>query len=90
MSAGRRDYFSRGGSCSGWACRPTANATVVHPSVVLPPSCQVGPGSVLLAGVVATTSVRIGAHVAVEAGVVLCHDGVELPADLPRPATPPR
>jgi sugar O-acyltransferase (sialic acid O-acetyltransferase NeuD family) len=51
-------------------------ATVVHPAAVVPPSCQVGPGSVLLAGVVATTNVRVGAHVAVEAGVVLSHDDV--------------
>jgi sugar O-acyltransferase (sialic acid O-acetyltransferase NeuD family) len=49
-------------------------ATIVHPAAVLPGSAEVGPGTVVLAGVVATTAVRLGAHVATMPGVVLTHD----------------
>jgi sugar O-acyltransferase (sialic acid O-acetyltransferase NeuD family) len=75
-TGGPQDYFSRRRIVQRLDLPPDRYATVVHPAIVLPPSCQVGPGSVLLAGMVATTSVRIGAHVAVEAGVVLSHDDV--------------
>lgn len=51
-------------------------AAVVHPTAWLSPDTQVGAGTVLLAGVVATASVRIGAHVAVMPGCVLTHDDV--------------
>jgi sugar O-acyltransferase (sialic acid O-acetyltransferase NeuD family) len=51
-------------------------ATLVHPAAVLPPSCTVGEGSVVLAGVVATTDVRLGAHVGLMPQVVLTHDDV--------------
>ncbi len=51
-------------------------ATVVHPAAVVPPSCPVGPGAVVLAGTVLTTAVRVGRHVAVMAGCVLTHDDV--------------
>ncbi|TDD67522.1 acetyltransferase [Jiangella aurantiaca] len=51
-----------------------AYATVIHPSAVLPSSPTIGPGCVVLAGVVATTHVTIGPHVLIEAGVVLTHD----------------
>jgi sugar O-acyltransferase (sialic acid O-acetyltransferase NeuD family) len=53
---------------------PERYATLVHPSVALPPSCAVGPGSVLLAGVVATTDVRIGSHVGAMPNAVFTHD----------------
>lgn len=49
-------------------------ATVVHPSVEVPAGCVVGPGSVLLAGVVLTADVHVGAHVVVMPHVTLTHD----------------
>jgi sugar O-acyltransferase (sialic acid O-acetyltransferase NeuD family) len=51
-------------------------ATVVHPAASIPASASVGPGTVVLAGVVATTGVQIGAHVAVMPSVVFTHDDV--------------
>ena len=51
-------------------------ARVVHPSVSIPASCSVGPGSVVLAGVVLTASVSVGRHVVVMPRVVLTHDDV--------------
>lgn len=51
-------------------------ATVRHPSVDVPDSCLLGPGVVLLAGVVLTASVTVGAHVVCMPGVVLTHDDV--------------
>lgn len=49
-------------------------ATLVHPAAVLPDSCRVGEGTVVLAGAVATVDVEIGAHVAVMPQAVLTHD----------------
>jgi sugar O-acyltransferase (sialic acid O-acetyltransferase NeuD family) len=66
----RRRIVERLGSAPGrWA-------TVVHPSASIPASASIGPGTVMLAGVVATTGVQIGAHVAVMPSVVLTHDDV--------------
>ncbi|HKE98095.1 MAG TPA: acetyltransferase [Actinomycetes bacterium] len=70
------NYFSRKLLVGRLALAPERFATVVHPTSVLPPAVRVGGGSVLLAGVVATTAVSIGAHVAVMPGVVLTHDDV--------------
>ncbi len=55
---------------------PTRYATVVAPSADLAADTTVGPGSVVLGGVVATASVRIGAHVVLMPHVVLTHDDV--------------
>jgi sugar O-acyltransferase (sialic acid O-acetyltransferase NeuD family) len=55
---------------------PERFTTVLDPSVVLPVGCHVGPGSVLLAGVVVTAPISIGAHVVVMPHVTLTHDDV--------------
>jgi sugar O-acyltransferase (sialic acid O-acetyltransferase NeuD family) len=49
-------------------------ATLIHPAAVVPPSCSVGEGTVLLAGAVATTDVHIGSHVGVMPHAVFTHD----------------
>lgn len=50
-------------------------ATVVHPTAVLPDGLVVGPGCVILATVVVTTAIEIGAHVVMMPGVTVAHDG---------------
>jgi sugar O-acyltransferase (sialic acid O-acetyltransferase NeuD family) len=55
---------------------PGRYATLVHPTSSVSRSSSVGPGTVILAGVVATSAVRIGSHVAIMPGVVLTHDDV--------------
>jgi sugar O-acyltransferase (sialic acid O-acetyltransferase NeuD family) len=52
-----------------------AYGRIVHPRAVLD-ECVPGPGSIVLAGAVATTAVTIGAHAVVMPGVVLVHDTV--------------
>jgi acetyltransferase EpsM len=48
----------------------------VHPSAVVSPSAQVGPGTVIAAGAVVNTEARLGAHVVVNTGVLVEHDCV--------------
>jgi sugar O-acyltransferase (sialic acid O-acetyltransferase NeuD family) len=56
------------------ALEPERYATLVHPAATIPASCTLGPGTVILAGVVATTDVEIGSHVAVMPQAVFTHD----------------
>jgi sugar O-acyltransferase (sialic acid O-acetyltransferase NeuD family) len=51
-------------------------ATIVHPRASIASSTRVGPGSIVLAGAVATADVTIGAHVALMPQCVLTHDVV--------------
>jgi sugar O-acyltransferase (sialic acid O-acetyltransferase NeuD family) len=51
-------------------------ATIVHPHAILPTRSETGSGSVVLAAVVASTSVRLGHHVVVMPTVVFTHDNV--------------
>lgn len=55
---------------------PPRYASVVHPSVAVPGSVEIGTGSILLAGVVLTARVSVGQHVVVMPGAVLTHDDV--------------
>jgi sugar O-acyltransferase (sialic acid O-acetyltransferase NeuD family) len=58
------------------ALAPERYATLVHPAAAVPASCSLGAGAVLLAGVVATVDVRIGAHAGIMPQVVVTHDDV--------------
>jgi sugar O-acyltransferase (sialic acid O-acetyltransferase NeuD family) len=49
-------------------------ATVIDPSVRNPGACPIGPGSILLAGVVLTADAVIGEHVVVMPRVTITHD----------------
>jgi sugar O-acyltransferase (sialic acid O-acetyltransferase NeuD family) len=51
-------------------------ATVVSPGADLAPDTLVGPGSIVLGGVVATAAVTIGSHAVVMPNAVLTHDTV--------------
>lgn len=49
-------------------------ATVVHPAASVPEGASLGPGTVLLAGTVVTTPLRLGAHVVAMPHVLVTHD----------------
>lgn len=48
-------------------------ATLLHPRLVLPGSCQIGRGSIALDGVVLTADVEVGEHVVLMPHVTLTH-----------------
>lgn len=51
-------------------------ATIVHPSATLDGHTTLGPGTMVLSGVVATTDVAVGAHCVLMPHVTLTHDDV--------------
>ncbi|MDQ4110817.1 MAG: acetyltransferase [Actinomycetota bacterium] len=55
---------------------PEQFATIVHPDASVAEGCEVGPGSVLLAGVRLTSQVSVGRHVVVMPNAVLTHDDI--------------
>lgn len=75
LTTGRPDnYFSRLRISERLALPDARYATIVHPSATVGTTCEVGPGSVLLAHADLTADVTIGRHVAVMPQVVLPHD----------------
>jgi sugar O-acyltransferase (sialic acid O-acetyltransferase NeuD family) len=70
------NYTSKRAIVARLGLDPDRYATLVHPAAIVPPSCEVGEGSVVLAGVVATAEVSLGAHVGLMPQVVLTHDDV--------------
>ncbi len=71
--AARRALVDR---LSGLGVDAPRYATLVHPGVGVPDGCEVGRGSIVLAGVVLTADVVVGAHVVLMPHVTLTHDGV--------------
>jgi sugar O-acyltransferase (sialic acid O-acetyltransferase NeuD family) len=75
IATGRPDnYTSRHAIAAVLALPDARYGRVIHPRAALAGDTWVGPGAVVLAGAVATTGVRIGAHAAVMPNVVLTHE----------------
>jgi sugar O-acyltransferase (sialic acid O-acetyltransferase NeuD family) len=55
---------------------PDRYATIVHSTAWLADSATIGPGTVILAGVVASSTITIGSHVAILPGVGIAHDAI--------------
>lgn len=49
-------------------------ATVTHPAASIAPGCELGPGSIYLAGAVVTAAQRVGAHVVAMPHTTITHD----------------
>jgi sugar O-acyltransferase (sialic acid O-acetyltransferase NeuD family) len=71
----------RGGARAALVVRLTAMGVtedrylcVIHPSVTVPRSCRVSPGSIVLAQVALTAEVQVGRHVVVMPNSTLTHD----------------
>jgi sugar O-acyltransferase (sialic acid O-acetyltransferase NeuD family) len=71
-----RDFGSRARLARRLALPEQRYGRVVHPGASVATTARVGPGTVLLAGVVVTAAAEIGAHVAVMPQVVVTHDDV--------------
>ncbi|MER6735082.1 acetyltransferase [Streptomyces puniciscabiei] len=72
-----RDYAARARLVRRLGLPEGRYATVIHPTAAVPEAtCDIGPGSVLLAHCALTTAVVVGTHVAVMPHVVLTHDDV--------------
>lgn len=69
-----RDYTSRQRLVRRLDLPAARYATIVHPTASVGAGSTVGPGSVLLAGVVLTADATVGSHVAVMPHAVLTHD----------------
>lgn len=75
VAVGRPDaYTTRRALVSRLGLATDRYATLVHPDSSVGASCRLGPGTVVLAQVVMTADVVVGAHVAVMPQVVLTHD----------------
>jgi sugar O-acyltransferase (sialic acid O-acetyltransferase NeuD family) len=70
------DYASRPRIVNELKLPPERYATIVHPSCAISASSSIGPGSVLLAHVVLTAAVQVGAHVLIMPHTTLTHDDV--------------
>jgi sugar O-acyltransferase (sialic acid O-acetyltransferase NeuD family) len=70
------NYFTRKKIVQRLGLPAARYATIVHPTAALSTTTLLGPGSVLLANVVATSAVQIGSHVAVMPGAVFTHDDI--------------
>lgn len=70
------DYVSRMRIVRELGLPPDRYATIIHPTAAVSASSSLGPGCVLLAHVVLTAAVRVGAHVAIMPHVTLTHDDV--------------
>lgn len=68
------NYVSRRQIVQRLALDEERHPTVIHPQASVGSTCAVGPGSVLLAGVVLTADATVGRHVAIMPQVVLTHD----------------
>ncbi|MFD4327810.1 acetyltransferase [Nocardioides sp. NPDC058538] len=55
---------------------PDRFATIIHPDASVAAGCEVGPGSILLAGVRLTSQVSVGRHVVVMPNAVFTHDDI--------------
>ena len=75
VATGRPDnYWSRSEIVSRLGLPSSRYGIVVHPRAALAGDTALGPGAIVLAGVVATSGVRVGAHVAVMPQAVLTHE----------------
>jgi sugar O-acyltransferase (sialic acid O-acetyltransferase NeuD family) len=61
---------------SGFALEDARWATVIHPSAIVSPKSEVGPGCVILARSVVQPGTRIGHHAIINTGAIVEHDSV--------------